>query len=503
MQPRTRYAIAIVFIIAITLALRLMVSFQIAEPGYDSYFALLQADSITDTGLPRYDDPYSYQGRTFVFDPAFYYLVAAATILPDTLAVKLLPNLLMVLLIPFLYLITHSLTKNRPTAFIAAIFAGLSPALFATGINQATPITLALPVLALLFLALLDLKQHPKRVLILTAFLTLVSPLIWLVLATELTYLLILSAEKLKISQAYLEISIVTLLMAAWYTLITYKEALYAYGFAILHESLPAAARAATFQEFSFLAMLYAVGVVPIALGSLALYTATFEQRNRKVLFIASLGLVTLLGAVLRLIPLSLALVLLSLTFAILAAPGLNAIIAYAKKTKLDRVAPVITAAFLLLFLLTSLLPALVQGVYPGSSPTPDELSAAKWLSTTPSVIAAAPTSGFLLNHIAQQPYLADEAYLLAPDPDRVLAELDMLYTTHSSVAAVDLAERHGVTHILLGPREYKRYPEIGAILNDERCFPRVYQERLVMILGVECAVTSGPAENLLPEATQ
>ena len=490
------YIVAVAIIALVVLALRLMVSFQVAEPSYDSYFTLIQADTIKEDGLPRHHDPYSYQGRTYAFDPAYYYVMAlATTFIPETLAVKILPNVFMALLVPLIYLLGYSLTKNQHTSLLAAIFGGLSPALFTTGINDAIPLTLALPMLAATILALLNLNKYPITVIVLTALLTLLSPLVWLLLIAELAYLLILVGERLKITVEYLEIALVTLLLAGWYTLITYKEALFTHGFLILSQSLPASVRAATFEQFTLLAMLYAVGVVPLALGSLALYHTTFEQRNRKVLFVASIGLVTLLGALLQLLPLDLALVLLSLIFAILAAPGLQGMLASMKQTHFNYLKLPLLAILLLFFLLTSLLPALVAGLYPGSSPTPNELAALDWIAThteEDSVLIASPTAGFLINHKTRRAYLADEAYLLITNPDEILADMDDAYTTPRTVAAITLMDKYGISHVLLGPAENARYDDLGAIVQDEKCFPRLHTNPQVLVLGVNCTLTQG-----------
>jgi|GEM_PF-412798 len=496
LQAKHRYAIAVVVLTLLVLALRLAVSFEVAQPGYESYFALIQAESIRETGLPRYDDPYSYQGRRYAFDPAFYYVISLATLfLPETLAVKLLPNLFMVLLIPLVYLLSHALTKKRGVSFLAAFFASFSPALFTLGINQATPLSFALPLLAATLLALVELEEHSVRALIFTALLTLVSPLVWLLLFAEVAYLLILAAEKLKVTVADLEVALVTLLMAAWYTLLTYKQALFMHGIDILAQSLPETVRTATFEHFTFLAMLYAVGVIPLAMGSLALYYTTFEQRSRKVLFIASLGLITLLAAVLVLIPLELALVLLSLVFAILAGPGLHGGLLQLRKTKFECFTIPLSILIIIFFLLTSFLPGLVTGLYPGSSPTPSELNAIAWIrnsTSEDSVIAASPKTGFLINHVAQRAYLADEAYLLIANPDEVLADIDELYTTPRTVAAITLTDKYGVTDILVGPQVNQRYPELGAIITDTQCFPRLYMNAQVFVLGVNCTLFGG-----------
>lgn len=491
MQAKTKYAIALLVLTLFVLLFRLLISFEVAQPGYQSYFALMQAHEIRTTGTPRFLDPYSFQGRHFVFNPFYYYLVAFCTLfLPEVFVVKLLPNLAMALLVPLIYLLGHTLTRSRWASLIAAFFAGFAPILFETHLNVASPMSLALPVLAFAFLTLFRVEERPNSVFIAIVLLALLSPVVWLLVVTLIVYFLLLVVERLKPSVALLETGLFALLFTTWYTLITYKPALHTYGFAILSGALPASVRAATFQRFTLLAMLYGVGIVPIALGSLALYNATFEMRSRKHLLLASGLFTTLIAALLHLITLVDALLLLSLLFLMLSASGLHLIARYFRKTRFTLLSHVIIGAFFLFFILTSMLPALAGGVYPQSSPTQEEIAAVDWLGQQPpSVIANAPQSGFLINKEAKHQYVADEAYLLSPDPEEILHSLDTLYTAPSTVSAVEQAEKLGVTRILLGPAEYARYPFLGAVIKDRDCFPLLHQEGTVFVMGVNCTI--------------
>lgn len=495
MESRTKYVLALVALTLLVLAVRLAVSFQVAQPSYQSYYALVQARAITRAGLPLYHDPYSYEGRTHSLSPLFYYLVALfTTFLSPVLVAKLLPNLLMASLIPLVYLVSHDITKNRGVSLVAAFLAGFSPALF-TAANDATTLSLGFPLVAAALLGLLGLEEHPVRSLILTALLTLVSPLIWLLLAAELVYLLILAGERMRIPPPHLEVVLFTFLLATWYALITYKEAFERYGFSVLSQSLPASVRQATFSQFTFLSMIYAVGVIPLAIGSLALYHSAFEERNKKVFLVASLGLVTLLAASLQLLPLPVALSLLSIVFVILAAPGLHLLTTYLRKTRFESLRTPLVILILFLFLLTSLLPAVVAGLYPGISPSRNELEATDWLHNSTangSVVLAVPKTGFLLNYEAQRRYVADEDYLLITNPDAILADIDAAYTTPSSVAAVELMNKYGITYVYLGSQEQARYSELGAIIKDRTCFPILHQNPEVLIFGVNCTLTEG-----------
>ncbi len=495
MHSRTKYGLLLLGLTLLVLGLRLLVAYQTAQPSYQSYFTILQTEAIHKTGLPEYTDPYSYEGRRYEFPPLFYYLLALVTLVaPAAAAMKIVPNILMATLVPIAYLIAHRLTKSRGVSLLVALFAGFSPLLFTSGLNDASTISLALPLGAAFVLALLDLEEHPLRALIAAAALTFVSPLVWVFLAAFVAYFLILAAEKMRITPAMTEAALFAFLLAAWYTIITYKDALQRYGFGILAGSLPTTVRLASFGEFTLLGMVYAVGVVPLMLGSASLYRSSFEQRSRRVFFLAALGLVALLTGFAQLLPLRTALILLSIVFVLLAAPALSVLAAYWRKSRFTRLQPWGVALLIAFFVLTSVLPAIVAGVYPGSSPTQSELDAMAWLrNSTPagSVVLAAPKSGFLLDELAHRPSIADENYLLISNPDAILGDLDQAYTTPSTVAATEVLARYNVSYILVGPAENARYQEFGAVLQDRTCFPIAYRNPQTLVLSVNCTLSA------------
>lgn len=493
MQVKKKYAILLIALTLLVLLLRLAIAFSVEAPSYTSYFTIIQAEKILKTGTPLYEDPLSFQGRTYLFNPFFYYIVAFFILfIPKVLLLKLLPNLAMASLVPLVYLIAHNLTKSRGTSLITAFFAGFAPILFSTFLNEATPLSFALPLSAALFLTLLDVEAKPLPALLCTLLLTLLSPVIWLFLFTYVIYLLILTAERISINTSYMEMALITFLFAAWYTLVTYKQALFREGIAILWGSLPLTVRTTMFGDFTLLAMIYAVGVVPLALGSYALYHNAFEQRVRKIFFIAAFTLTTLGAAIFQLIPLRLALLYLSLSFLLLSAPALHNMIIYLKKMRFPRVAAITTSLLLLFFILTSLLPALSTGVWPQSSPTQNELDAMHWISENTkqdAAILAAPKSGFLINNEAKRTSIINTNYLLITNPDALIADIDQIYEAPFTVAVTELLTKHGVDYILLGPTENERFAEVGAVAKDRDCFPLVYKNPTVAIFSVKCTV--------------
>lgn len=488
MKTRTKYGLVLLLLTLVVLSLRLLISFQVAEPSYQSYFTLLQTDSIHTTGLPLYHDRLSYGGHNYEFFPLFYYVMAFFTLfLPRLFAMKLLPNLLLVSLIPLSYLLSHRMTKSRGVSLIVALFAGFAPSLFSAGINDATPITLFLPLL-LLYINVFFSEHHFRAMLILI-LLVLSSPLTWLVIVSFPLFFLLLWVEKMSQPEEHYEVAIVATLFATWYTLLTYKRAFHTYGFHIITQSLPESIRTATFGSITLLSIIYSVGVIPLMLGGLALYQTAFEERNKNVFFLASLTLTVLIAVTLHLLSLSTTLLILSLLLIIMTGPALHKLAIYLRKS---RISPIKTGAVVIitLFVFTSVLPALSTGFYPSGSPISEERSALSWMeNNTPatSVLLATPIEGFLINEKAKRATVADEEYLLIPNPDAIISDIDTIYTTPSTVNAIDLLTKYRVTQIFIGPREYERYKQMGAIIKDKKCFPVLHEDVPVSILSINC----------------
>jgi len=95
----------VIGLFVLVLAIRLFIAFQSPYFNYDAYFSLRQAEHITTTGLPLYNDPLSYGGKTQLFAPLQYYVLAFfSLILPLTLVAKIIPNIFASLLVVLIYL---------------------------------------------------------------------------------------------------------------------------------------------------------------------------------------------------------------------------------------------------------------------------------------------------------------------------------------------------------------------------------------------------------------
>lgn len=488
MNAKKGYAIAIILLTLITLALRLSISFQTATPSYDSYFALLQVSSIRETGFPLYETA----TNSYVFSPIYYYILAFFSfIMPLDWLMKILPNLFLVLLIPLIYFVSYNLSKNRHVSFAAAFFSAFAPSLFGSFLNESKPTTLALLLILLVIYSLTTSKDNSNLTILSTIVLVTISPIAWVLFGAYLLFFLMLKIEEIAIDEKFKDISIFTFVLLFWFTLITFKEIIFSHGSSIVWKSLPPSLLGAYFSELTYLSLIYAVGVIPIFLGLIAIYNNLFEHREKKIFLILALGLSAIIATLLRLLPLSASILLLSITFVLLGANGLKYTYNFLKKTKFDKLTIIIISFIVILFFLTSFFPAIVSGITQKVGPRAEELGAMYWLrDKTPedSVILASPKEGFLINYAAKRTSVLDNNYLLINDAEKLILDADKVYTSRFKTPMVEITDQYSIDYVYLGPGAHERYDRFGILLDDE-CFKKVFDNKIVNIFEVKCSV--------------
>ena len=191
-------------------ALKLFFAFSQTGFTYDSYFHLRQVESITQTGIPLFQDSLSYGGRDHLFLPAFHYLAAIfAFIFPLELVAKVLPNLLLSLLVPIAFVTIDKITNNKQAAFLSAIIAGLLPSLFHT--NSFTPSSLFFPLIFIAIYGFMTLNRMPFIYILAFIVLCFTHAATALLLIGFLIYLGLSLLERKKITRKEVEIMLFSL----------------------------------------------------------------------------------------------------------------------------------------------------------------------------------------------------------------------------------------------------------------------------------------------------
>lgn len=482
--------LAILFIIVA--GLRITLAFAHPTLTYDGYDELRKVTHIAETGKPLLYDDLSYGGRQLVYSPLYYYILAPFTLLFDpVLVLKFLPNIFYAFVVLLIYFISQELTRNRTVSLIAATLGGLTPIMFAQYINDANPMTIALPLFLMTVYALLKLKERLPLFIISGVLLGLTSTTIYLLLGGLFIYILILNIEKLALEEATGEAAFFLLFFTLWSSLVLYKAAFLAKGLGAIWQYIPHAVYNNFFSEFTLVGAVTTVGILPLIFGGYAAYHALFERRNRRAILLASIAAAVAITLFFRLIQLRTGMLILTCMLSILAAQGLGILVLYFKKTRVPATRYAIVAIVLLFFIFASALPAVTQAADEANDvPTPATIHALQWARhLTDARILATPKEGFLVAYEAQQKTVIDRNYLLVDEADALFDETEIMYRSRFALPVLEHTQERGITHILFSDVAKKMYARDELLYTDSDCFQLVFSEAETQLYEVICNV--------------
>jgi len=491
----TREHWVLALIIVLVIAARLL--FILPEKGFDyeAYDALRQAEHIRTTGVPLYQDPLSYSGRTYIFPPLFYYLLAGASfIIPLELAAKLLPTIAFAFLVLVIYLIAKHLTKNRTAALLAAFFSGAVPIAY-SALNQSIVYSTSLPLIFLLSYAFMrvDEKGFAALCIILTIIALLTHTTVFLMLISFLAYCLIVKLEKQELSKKEVEITLFLFFLALWFNLLLFKKAFFIHGIRFIWQNLPTPLLSSSFQSISFLGVIYAVGVIPLLLGVYAVYHVFFKTRSQNATLYISFAAVSFLMLWLKLIPLKTGLLLLSINLIILASYSIKILIVSISKTKAPRIITSLIITILMLFILTTITPfSAVAKNFRISTPPQQDIQTLQWLknnSDQNAIVLGRIEEGFLISYEAQRKNVADQNFLFIPNINQRYDDINHMYTLRLKSEAISLLNEYSINYIFLSTASMKEYNMTELFYAEPDCFELVYNNTALIYHFLNCEV--------------
>jgi len=472
----------IILFLLFCLVLGARLFFVLQEQGfdYDAYNTLRQAEHIKETGLPLFKDPLSYSGRTIIFPPFFYYLIAVFSfILPLTLTAKLIPSLAFSALVLIIYIITKYITKNRTAAFIAALFSGFVPIIY-TSLSQVSVYSLSLLLIFLLSYTLLRIEEKGFATLsiVLAVILLLTHTSIFILLISFLVYFLILRLENQRLNQREVEITMFLLFLALWFNLLLYKKAFFLHGISFIWQNIPTLLLSSYFKDISFLGVIYAVGIVPLLLGVYAVYHIFFKTRNRALTLYISFGIISFIMLWLKLIPFRAGLLFLSMNIIILSAYSMKIILVSLGKTKIRGLPNILSGLIIILFVLTTLTPFTTTiNIH---KPPIQDIKALEWIKNNTqedAVILGRVEEGFLINYIAQRKNVADSNFLLIKNINQIYNDINYLFTLRLESEAIRLINKYNIDYIFLSTKSMEEYNISKLFYADKDCFELVYDK--------------------------
>jgi len=468
----------LIALFCLVLTVRLIFAFAQPNFTYESYFHLKQVEHITQTGLPLYEDPLSYGGRSLLFLPGYHYLIAFFDLfLPLEIAAKIISNVLISLILLLVYFISKKITHHHYSSLFAAIFSGFLPILWQT--NSLSPYDLFLPLtlLSIYFLMSLNKKKNTYWYIGTVLLLSLTSSATALLIIGLLFYLLLSYIEKKKIEMEEIELTIFSLFLFIWVQLLFFKEILFREGYKVIWENIPPQILSVYFPKTSIFQSLILIGIVPLILGIYTTYKSLFQEKNRNIFFLFSLAISIILLFTLNLVRVKITLMFLGLIVTIIFAHFYLNARNYLNRTKLTRLKKYSPLILILIIGLTSIWPSINQALSQ-DAPSTEEIAAFMWIKeyTPPdSTILTTLEEGYLVNYVSQRKNFMDGHFYLIPDTKKRFDHLNDLYNTPYQTQAINILNQYHINYIFFSPKAKEEY-EIKTIgYLDEKCFKRVF----------------------------
>ena len=479
-----KYSIWLIVIFIIVLAIRLSFAFQTPYFSDDSsYFVLRQVEHITKTGLPLYNDTLSYSGRTLFFSPFFHYLLAFFNLfLPITLVGKLIPNILASLVVFAAYFVTLEITKQKRASIMAAIAAGFLPIFFRETVNSVSVFSLIVPLLLAIIYVLLKLEVHKKYLIFLIIFMTMfiITDRISFVLILGFIFFFFLSkTEDLSQNKSELEIILFSCFLYFWLNFVMFKNAFLLYGSAMVWQNIPVTLLSNYFSQISIIEAIYAIGIIPFALGLFVIYDFMFKRKSRAIYLLISITLSSFILLWFRVIPLVDGLILMGIMLVLLFGQYMKLFIVYVSKSKFSKRINLISALVIILICLTSLVPSVIYANNAVKSvPSKEEIDAFLLLRSktkTDSVVLTSINEGHLITYFSERKNVIDSNYLLIENIDQRVKDIETIYKTIYKVEAVRLLNKYKINYIYLSDDTKDFYSIQDLAYATDDCFVLLY----------------------------
>ena len=471
---KINHKLILVIIFLLTLVFRLYIAFtNTSFSSDDSYFNLRVTEHIIEDKKPLTYDELSYSGRNLIYSQFFNYFLALFSFIPEY--EKIIPALLSSSIILIIYLISKKISNNKDAALFAALISAFIPIELKTTVNQLSIYSLAIPFILLMILALLNLdnKKYFILFIILSFILPLIHPISFLFMFSLLFYLILINTESIAINKQKKEAIMFSFFLILIINFFLYKTALLKYGTNIIWQNVPSTLFNIYFKNFNLIEILYLVGIVPLILGVIGIYTGLFKKKDESIILLTSFILSALLLMSLKLITLQLGLLFISFPLLMASSKSLSNFYYYFSITKFFWFKKYFNFILFILILVLSLLPSVLVSL---SLPNYNQdVETFKWLNSNTnqnSVILAPYELGNALTYFSERKNVADDNFLLAPNADERLSDINIIYTTGFKIKALELINKYKIDYIYFSSTVMDKH-NITKIpyIDDQNCF--------------------------------
>lgn len=485
--------VSIIFIIV--LSIRIIIAFQTPLLNYESYYTLRQIENIKNTGLPLYNDPLSYGGKTQLYNPLYYYMLAVFSFfIPENIVVKILPNIFASLIIILVYFIGLKITKHPKISFLGSLMSGFIPILY-FDINRASQDYLSMILIFAIIYCIMRIneKKYIDYSLILAFLLVLTSPLAFIVIFGLLIYMLLMRLENENVEIKEIELILFFSFLTIWIHLLLFKNALLKHGIMVIWQNMPAKIISGFFSKLTIIETIYTISIIPLILGIYGAYKTFHNTKNKEVMILIGFTIGVFLLMWFRLLNIIISITLLSISLVLMTVFAIKNINDFIEKTKIYRYKKIFLLIFIILFFITSVIPSMYIGIK-NSKDTPNvsDILVLEWASKNipkTATIAGTLEEGHIIAHYANRKNIMDDNFLLTENIDSRLNDLDTIYTTKFQIEAISKLENYKSKYIILTDYARKKYNIQNISYINNECFQEIFYSQNTSIYYVKCKI--------------
>ncbi|MBW2993583.1 glycosyltransferase family 39 protein [Candidatus Woesearchaeota archaeon] len=494
MRREHKILVAIFFSILI---FRLIFAFLAPNYDYEAYFNIRQIDNIARHGLPIYYDELSYGGRTFLFTPVFHYVLALFYFISPVFALKILPNIFATSLVFIIYPIAKKLTNNINISLFTAFISAFIPIYIMNTVNAVSVYSVMIPLFFLMVYFLMNLtnKKNINYFVILILVLPLIHFSAILFVLSLVFYLIFIRIEHLKQKRNELEVILFAIFFIAWLYFLIFKNALLFHGPAVIWRNVPSQIISVYFGNVSLLESLLKIGFISFVSGIYVVYRYAFREKDKNIYLLIGIVLSIVLLIWGRMIQPAVGLMFLGVTLTLLFSRFFKLFFRKLSKTKFADYKKHIFIAFIVLFIITSVIPSFYYTKEQiSSAPSENVIEAFEWIyqnSNKNDTILATVSEGYAINFIAKRKNIADNNFLLIKDVSQKIEDVHTLYKTLYKIDAIRLLNKYGARYIVFSKEAENQFniEWIKYINLNEDCFDLAYAKEDIQVYESLCEV--------------
>ena len=467
--------IALIVIFLIVLFIKLIISFQTQTLNQGSYFHLQQAKDILITGAPAMQN-YFYDNAAI---PIVDYILAFFGIFINLqIAAKIIIAVVLSSITILIYHITLELTRDKKASLLAAFFSGFIPIIFKSLTNNfsSTGISLFMYLLTILFFTKsMNNQKFIRHFIVSLIILILISPLSLILIATFIVYFIMLSAEKMKIFMSEVETFIFSLILGGWIYVIIYKQAIMEKGFLFfLHPVV------SNTQKLIGIESLSLIGIIPILLGIIGIYYIITKKPNRRVIFILSFIITSVIFLIFNIVEQNFTLALIGLGLTICSAIALKEFKSFFEMSKTPKAYTILLYIILLIFIITSMIPSITNSlIETHSSLTEKDINALSWAKENiekESIIIS------VVDEIYAVSYFSGMKNILDSNNQNInfrskIEDNNKFFSLTLSAEQIRILSLYKIDYIFLSEKSFQELKESQKLNFESKCYDKVYDD--------------------------